>query len=172
MFIWTTEFNIFFEVCHCAEQADLICYPACWRHMCKCKYCINEMLDPAQACILLIVSIPALEFNICFSWIFVPRKHNSLEVQLKDFFNSSGLKRLLSLSPISILLFLQQNFFFFCTKPIFCDQTEIFSMLFCCMFLRSKCTSSILYHNRDPCSQMLPNLLKGSYVSMCLTSIH
>lgn len=51
-------------------------------------------------------SIPALEFNICFSWIFVQRNHNSseLNVQLKDFLNSNGLKWSLSLIPISILL--------------------------------------------------------------------
>lgn len=51
-------------------------------------------------------SIPALEFNICFSWIFVWRKHNSseLNVQLKDFLNSNGLKWSLSLIPMSSLL--------------------------------------------------------------------
>lgn len=142
IFIWTTEFSIFFEVCPCAEQARLICYPAYWRRMWKCKYCINEMLDPAQACILLIVSIPALEFNICFSWTFLPRKHNSskVNVQLKHFLNSNVLKWSLSLSPISILLFLQQNYFFFCTKPIFCDQREFFW----CYFAARSCQVNVL----------------------------
>lgn len=150
IFIQTTEFSIFFEVCPCAEQAYLVCYPAHWRHMWKyegkCKYCIYEIY--AQACILLIVSIPALELNICLSSIFVPRKQNRSEVnvKLKDFINSNGLKMPLSLS---LILFLQQNYFFFSTKPIFCDQTGIFSMLFCCMFLPNKCSSSIPYQSKE-----------------------
>lgn len=61
--------------------------------------------------------------------------------------------------------------FLFRTKQFFCDPTKILSMLFFCMFLPNKCTSSLLHHTRDPFSQMLPNLLKESYGSMHLTSI-
>lgn len=105
IFMHTTEFSIFFDVCPCAEQAYLICYPACWRCMWKCKYCINEMLDPAQTCISLVVF---QDWSLIFVSLeyFLWRKHNSseLNVQLKDFLNSNGLKWSLSLIPISILL--------------------------------------------------------------------
>lgn len=125
------------------------------------------MLYPAQACILLIVSISALEFNICFSHFFSPKKTQYLINQWK-------IERAVKYNCFEVVSSTEscQNFLLpLLYKASFCDETEKFSILFWCVFLPSKCTSSIPYHNRDSYFQMLPNLLKESYGSVLFTSI-
>lgn len=140
------------------------------------------MLYPAQACILLIVSISALEFNICFSWFFFFLRTQYLinQCTIKRVLKFNGFEVVPSIEAcqiFSVLLVILAFFGWFSSlsllllyKASFCDQTEKFPILIQRMFLPSKDTNSIPYQDGDSYFWMLPNLLKGNYGSVHLTS--